>query len=47
MVEILKSFPAEPMPVSLVYAHRRHLPRRVKVFMDWIEEVLRPHLDAP
>jgi len=47
MVEILKDFPAEPMPVSLVYAHRRHLPRRVKVFMDWIEEVLRPYLDAP
>ena len=47
MVEILEGFPAEPMPVSLVYAHRRNLPRRVKVFMDWIEEVLRPYLDAP
>jgi DNA-binding transcriptional LysR family regulator len=47
MVEILKNFPAEPMPVSLVYAHRRNLPRRVKVFMDWIADVLRPYLDAP
>ncbi|HEY4144422.1 LysR family transcriptional regulator [Pinirhizobacter sp.] len=47
MVEILKNFPAEPMPVSLVYAHRRNLPRRVKAFMDWIEGVLRPYLDAP
>jgi DNA-binding transcriptional LysR family regulator len=24
------------MPVTLLYPHRRHLPRRVRVFMDWL-----------
>jgi DNA-binding transcriptional LysR family regulator len=33
-----------PMPVSLLYPHRRHLPQRVKVFMDWLAGVLSPHL---
>ena len=34
-----------PMPVSLVYAARRNLPRRVQVFMDWLAGVLAPSLD--
>jgi len=29
------------MPVSLLYANRRHLPRRVQVFMSWMAEMLR------
>lgn len=36
LVEILPHCPAEPMPVTLLYAQRRHLPTRVRVFMDWI-----------
>ncbi|WP_104002847.1 LysR family transcriptional regulator [Marinobacterium lutimaris] len=40
MVEVLKAFHAQPMPVSLVYPHRRHLARRVRVFMDWVAELL-------
>ncbi len=40
LVEILADFPAEPMPANLVYAQRRHLPRRVAVFMDWLTERL-------
>jgi hypothetical protein len=28
------------MPVSLLYAHRRHLPQRCRVFMDWMEDLL-------
>ncbi len=46
LLEVLPDFPAAPMPVSLVYAHRRHLPQRVKVFMDWLAEQLAPHLEA-
>ena len=46
LVEILPQYRPEPMPVSIVYAHRRNLPRRVRVFMDWIEQVLSPHLVA-
>lgn len=45
LVEVLAGYRAEPMPVSLIYPHRRHLPRRVKVFMDWIADLLAPHLE--
>lgn len=45
LVEVLPEFPAEPMPVSIVYAARRNLPRRVHVFMDWLAELLAPQLD--
>ncbi|UDF37133.1 UNVERIFIED_ORG: LysR family transcriptional regulator [Shinella sp. XGS7] len=44
LVELLPQFQAPPLPVSLVYAHRRQLPQRVQVFMNWLSEVLRPHL---
>jgi DNA-binding transcriptional LysR family regulator len=45
IVEVLHDLRAEPMPVSLVYAHRRNLSRRVQVFMAWIAQALQPHLD--
>lgn len=45
LVEVLPQYPAEPMPVSLMYAHRRNLSKRVQVFMAWIAEVLAPYLD--
>lgn len=46
LVEILPQLVAEPMPVTLLYAQRRHLPARVRTFMDWIAELLQPHLLA-
>ena len=46
LVEVLPQWRAPAMPVSLVYAHRRQLPRRVQVFMNWMAEVLAPELDA-
>lgn len=42
LVEVLPQYRPGPMPVSLLYAHRRNLPKRVRVFMEWIAEVLRP-----
>lgn len=45
LVEVLPGFRAPPLPVSLLYPHRRQLARRVQVFMDWLAEVLRPYLD--
>jgi DNA-binding transcriptional LysR family regulator len=36
LVEILPDYRAAPMPVSLLYANRRHLPKRVQVFMNWV-----------
>ncbi|HSX63784.1 MAG TPA: LysR family transcriptional regulator [Pseudoxanthomonas sp.] len=46
LVEVLPQYHAEPMPVSLLYAHRRNLPQRVQAFMAWMSDTLRPHLEA-
>jgi len=45
LVEVMPDYLAEPMPVSLLYANRRNLPRRVQAFMTWMTQVLTPHLD--
>ncbi|MFK3651454.1 LysR family transcriptional regulator [Lysobacter enzymogenes] len=44
LVEILADAAAAPMPLNLLYPHRRHLPRRTRAFMDWLCGVLAPHL---
>ena len=44
LCEVLPHLQAEPMPVHLLYARRRHLPQRVAVFMDWVDAVVRPAL---
>jgi DNA-binding transcriptional LysR family regulator len=46
LVEVLPGHRAAPMPVSLLYAHRRHLPRRVQAFMNWMGEMMQPFLSA-
>ena len=38
--------PAPPMPVTLLYPHRRHLPQRVRVVMDWLAAVVQAHLHS-
>lgn len=45
LVEVLPSLQSEPLPVSIVVAHRQNLSRRVRIFISWIEEVLTPYLD--
>jgi len=45
LVAVMPEFEAAPMPVSLLYAHRRHLPQRVQAFMAWLGEVLGPSLE--
>lgn len=47
LVEVLPDCVAEPMPVHLVYAQRRHLPRRVEAFMTWMAGVLAAELQRP
>lgn len=44
LIELMPRYRAAPMPVSLVYANRRHQPRRVQVFMNWLETIIRPRL---
>jgi DNA-binding transcriptional LysR family regulator len=44
LVEVLSRYRPAPMSLSLLYAHRRNLPRRLRVFMDWVAEIIRPAL---
>jgi len=44
LVEVLPKHRALPMPVSLLLPNRRHLPKRVLVFMAWLKEVMAPNL---
>ncbi|MEN3113499.1 LysR family transcriptional regulator [Uliginosibacterium paludis] len=44
LVEILPAHRPAPMPISLLYANRRHLPRRVQVFMHWLAGLMQSRL---
>lgn len=44
LVEVLPDFRAEPMPLSLIYPHRRNLARRVHVFMEWLTQATRRYV---
>jgi DNA-binding transcriptional LysR family regulator len=46
LVEVLADYPPSPTPISILYPSRRQLSPRVRVFVDWLESVLRPHLRA-
>ena len=44
LIEILPQYVAPPMPVSCIYPHRRHLAKRVQVFMDWVQMQMKEYL---
>ena len=44
LVELLPSFVAPPMPLTLLYANRRNLSKRVRVVMDWLTELVGVYL---
>jgi DNA-binding transcriptional LysR family regulator len=44
LVEVLPELRPEPMPLSLLYAHRRNLSPRVRAFMDWVADTVQPLL---
>jgi DNA-binding transcriptional LysR family regulator len=44
LVEMMPQYLTEPMPVTLLYANRRHLPKRAQVFMRWMMEIMRAHV---
>ncbi|PLR35521.1 LysR family transcriptional regulator [Chimaeribacter coloradensis] len=45
LVEILADLRPAPLNASFVVAHRRNLSRRVRAFMNWTEDVLKPYFD--
>lgn len=40
MVEVLAQWRPRPMPVSVLYPHQRQLSPRVRVFVDWLSDVM-------
>lgn len=40
LVELLPQYSPPPLPVTLLYAHRRHQPLRVRVMMEWLKTLL-------
>ncbi|KXO73004.1 LysR family transcriptional regulator [Brucella anthropi] len=41
LVEVMLSYRTELMPITLLYPHRQHLSRRLQVFADWLEALLK------
>lgn len=44
LVEVMADYRAEAMPMTLLYPHRQHLSRRLQVFADWLEVLLRKEM---
>jgi DNA-binding transcriptional LysR family regulator len=44
LVEVMLGHRTEPMPMTLLYPHRQHLSRRLQVFADWLEALLKSHV---
>ncbi|MBU1435800.1 MAG: LysR family transcriptional regulator [Gammaproteobacteria bacterium] len=42
--QILPAWRAPAMPVSMLYPHRRHIPVRLRLFMQWFESELNSYL---
>jgi DNA-binding transcriptional LysR family regulator len=42
VVEVLPRHRAQPMPVHVLFPHRRQLSRRVRLFIEWLEKRVRP-----
>jgi DNA-binding transcriptional LysR family regulator len=44
LVEILPDWPCAPMPVTILHAYTRNVPKRVRLFMAWVTELISAHL---
>lgn len=40
LVEVLKAYSGGVMPISLIYPNRKHLSRRLQIFMDWLADLI-------
>ncbi|GAN59587.1 LysR family transcriptional regulator [Acetobacter cibinongensis] len=40
LIQVMPHWNAEPMPMTLLYPHRKHLSRRLQVFMEWLTPIL-------
>jgi len=46
LVEVMPAFAAAPMPVSLLYPHRRQVAPRVHAVLEWLTQVVTSYLTA-
>lgn len=46
LVAVLPAHVSAPLPVTLLMPHRRHVPMRVRAFMDWLAQALAPALQV-
>ena len=46
LAEVMPRYRAPALPVSLLYANRRNLPKRVQAFMAWLAQILTPYLNT-
>ena len=44
LVEVLPDLCAQALPLTLLYANRRNLSKRVRVVMDWLTDVVTDYL---
>ena len=44
LVEVLPHYAPPPMPISLLYPHRRHVPPRVQAVLQWLGQVVQEDL---
>lgn len=44
LIEVMPGYRAAPMPMTLLYLHRQHLSRRLQIFADWLEQLLKREL---
>lgn len=43
LVEVLSNYRSEAMQVTLIYAHCRHLARRLQIFLDWPQTTVKDY----
>jgi DNA-binding transcriptional LysR family regulator len=41
LLEVLKNYQAPAMPISILYPHRKNLAKRMHIFMDWLNDLIR------
>ena len=41
LIEVLKPYAVEGQPISVVYPHTRHVPRKLRVMIDFLVEITR------
>lgn len=46
LIEVMADMRAAPMRMTFLYSHRQHLSRRLQVFADWLERLLKRELQS-